>query len=395
MHRTAVPQSLPEFLAAQLGRIERSNQLRRRRGFSAMDGPRLRDAAGRDLRLFCSNDYLGLAAHPQLRAAWAQGVARYGVGSTSSQYINGHSCEISAFEEELAAYLGYPRALLFGSGYLVNTGVIDALVGKPDHIISDALNHASLIDGCRLSGARVQRYAHADLAAAAAALAACGAAGQRMLISDGVFSMDGDVADLPGLAALAAAHQAWLMVDDAHGLGVLGPQGRGSFAAQGLGVEQVPVLTGTLGKSFGVYGAFVAGSADLIEYLAQVTRSVIFTTALPPALVASLRVALSLVQQADEARAHLQGLIAHFRAGLAALGLPDTGSQTPIQPLLVGSEEAALALSAALLERGFWVTAIRPPTVPPGTCRLRITLSAAHARTDVEDLLQALQQIMR
>lgn len=388
-------QPLPEFLAAGLSRVKASNRLRKRLPFTAMQGPQLTDAQGRALRLFCSNDYLGLAAHPFLREAWIEASGRYGVGSTASQYINGHSAEIAAFEQELAEYLGYPRVLLFGSGYLVNTGVIDALLGKSDHIVSDGLNHASLIDGCRLSGARVQRFPHRDLVQAEALLQACPASGNRLLLSDGVFSMDGDVADLPALAALAARQQGWLMVDDAHGLGVLGPQGRGAVAAAGLGVEQVPILTGTLGKSFGVYGAFVAGSEALIEYLSQLTRTVIFTTALPPALVASLRAALRLVREAEDARSHLNDLIRRFRAGLIEAGLPDSGSDTPIQPLVVGDEVSAMALSAALRERGYWVTAIRPPTVPVGTSRLRITLSAAHQSEDVDDLLAALRDCWR
>lgn len=383
-------QSLPDFLAPRLAQIGELNRVRRRQAFQSMAGVRLRDAAGRALRLFCSNDYLGLAAHPRLREAWCGAVEGYGVGSTASQYINGYSAEIAAFEDELAAFLGYPRVLLFGSGYLVNTGVIDALLGKSDRIISDALNHASLIDGCRLSGARVERFAHADLSEAERLLAAAPESGNRLLLSDAVFSMDGDLADVAGLARLAQQHQAWLMLDDAHGLGVLGPHGQGSVMAGGLGPAQVPILTGTLGKSFGVYGAFVAGSTELIEYLSQITRTVIFSTALPPALVASLRVALQLVREADPQRAHLAALILRLRAGLRELGLPDTASNTPIQPLVVGDEARALALSAALRESGIWVTAIRPPTVPVGTCRLRITLSAAHSFADVDALLEAL-----
>ncbi len=385
-----MPQPLPEFTAARLARIREQNRVRRRLPFAAMQGVRVREDSGRELTLFCSNDYLGLSAHPRLRATWSEAVWHYGVGSTASQYINGHSDQIAAFEAELADFLGYPRVLLFGSGYLANVGVIDALMGKADHVVSDALNHASLIDGCRLSGAQVRRYPHADLTAARAALQSCADSGNRLLLSDALFSMDGDAADLPGLSRLAADHAAWLMVDDAHGIGVLGPQGRGSVADQGLGVDEVPILTGTLGKAFGVYGAFVAGSQDLIEYLVQASRTAIFATALPPALVASLRVSLELLREADAARAHLRQLIQDFRAGLVQLGWPDTGSATPIQPLIVGDEDRALALSARLRDAGLWVSAIRPPTVPAGTCRLRITLSAAHQQQDVERLLDAL-----
>lgn len=386
-------QPLREFAAERLRRIEQAQRYRVRRPFTARQGMAVA-ADDADLTLFCSNDYLGLSDHPRLIAALTQAAQRYGVGSTASQYINGHSAEIAAFERELAAFLGYPRTLLLGSGYLVNTGVIDALMGRDDCIVSDALNHASLIDGCRLSGAAVQRYAHGDVTDAERALRACPAGGQRLMVSDAVFSMDGDVADIPALADVARRQSAWLMLDDAHGVGVLGPGGRGAVAAQGCGVEDVPVLTGTLGKAFGVYGAFVAGSDELIDYLTQVTRTGIFATALPPALVASLRVALELVAEADERRAHLNGLIAQFRDGLRHLGLPDTQSSTPIQPLIVGPEERTLMLSEALRARGLWVTAIRPPTVPEGTCRLRITLSAGHRETDVQRLLSALDEIM-
>lgn len=385
--------SLRKFLDQRLSALQASHRIRRRLPFEGRAGVLAHSADAGDLKVFCSNDYLGLADHPRLVHSWREAVNQYGVGSTASQYINGHSAEIAAFEAELAEFLGYPRVLLFGSGYLVNTGVIDALVGRGDHIVSDQLNHASLIDGCRLSGAAVQRYAHADVAEAGRMLGACGSEGQRLLVSDAVFSMDGDLADMPGLADQARAHDAWLMLDDAHGLGVLGPHGRGAVASAGLGVDEVPLLTGTLGKSFGVYGAFVAGDTDLIEYLVQVSRTAIFTTALPPALVATLRTALQLVAEADEARAHLSRLIAGFRAGLQAQGLPDTGSDTPIQPLIVGAEADTLALSAALRKRGFWVTAIRPPTVPAGTCRLRVTLSAAHSAKDVEALVEALAAI--
>lgn len=382
-------QSLPEFLAPRLAQIQAQQRVRKRLPYQSSHAHRVEQADGRQLRVFCSNDYLGLADHPDLKAAWCQAVERYGVGSTASQYINGHSAEIAAFEEEMADFLGYPRVLLFGSGYLVNSGVIDALLGRDDDIVSDALNHASLIDGCRLSGARVQRYAHADLQQAEAALQQAGV-GNRLLLSDALFSMDGDTADVAGLAALARQQQAWLMLDDAHGLGVVGPHGRGCVAGAGLGVDEVPIVTATLGKSVGVYGAFVAGSEDLVEYLSQVTRSIIFTTALPPALVAAARAGLRLLRSADDRRSHLHTLIAQFRAGLLERGLPDSGSDTPIQPIVVGGEARAMALSAALREQGFWISAIRPPTVPPGTCRLRVTLSAAHSNADVNDLLDAL-----
>lgn len=390
-----MPPTLPEFAAQQLTAIRAAGRYRQRLPVAAMAGARVRAADGAELRVFCSNDYLGLAGDPQLRAAWCEAAGRYGVGSTASQYVNGHSAEIAALETELAEFLGYPRVLLFGSGYLANTGLIDALLGRGDQIIADELNHASLIDGCRLSRATVQRYRHADAIAAGAALAQCPPQGHRLLVSDAVFSMDGDQAPLSALVAQAREHAAWLLVDDAHGLGVLGPQGRGSVAQAGLDHHAVPLLTGTLGKSLGVYGAYVAGDEAVIDYLSQCSRTAIFSTALPPALVAAARCALRLLREAEAPRRHLVGLIAQFRAGLQAIGWPDTGSSTPIQPLIVGSETRAMQLSQDLRAAGFWITAIRPPTVPPGTCRLRVTLSAAHSAQDVADLLAALAALPR
>lgn len=381
--------SLPEYARARLDQVKASGRWRVRQTWHGANGVESR-LADETLKVFCSNDYLGLAQHPQLRTAWSRAAENYGVGSTASQYINGHSAEIAEFEQELAAWLGYPRVLLLGSGYLANTGVIDALVGRNDQIFSDALNHASIIDGCRLSGASITPYPHANLQALAESLELADLNGHRLVVSDAVFSMDGDIVPVSALAKCCARHDAWLMLDDAHGLGVLGPQGRGAIAAAGCGVKEVPVMTGTLGKSFGVYGAFVAAEHDVIEMLIQSVRTGIFATALPPALVAALRASLELVKGADDRRRHLHALIKRFRQGLLAAGMPDTGSDTPIQPILVGSEARAMALSAALRQRGFWVSAIRPPTVPQGTCRLRVTLSAAHSEQDVEELLQAL-----
>ncbi|HET7673945.1 MAG TPA: 8-amino-7-oxononanoate synthase, partial [Gammaproteobacteria bacterium] len=296
-----------------------------------------------------------------------------------------------ALEAALAEFTGRPRALLFSTGYMANLAVAAVLAGRGDCVVADRLSHASLLDGALLSGARLMRYAHNDLAALARRLESAGA-GKRLVLTDGVFSMDGDSAPLAALAQTAAAHHAWLAVDDAHGIGILGPEGRGSVAAANLDLDAVPVLVGTLGKAFGTFGAFVAGSETLIETLVQHARTYIYTTAPPPALAVATLKALELVRTADDRRAHLARLIERFRTGASQLGLSLLPSRTPIQPLLVGSAKRAVAASAALEAAGILVTAIRPPTVPADTARLRITLSAAHNEADVDRLLDALAQ---
>lgn len=337
---------------------------------------------------FCSNDYLGLANHPALVEALAEGARRWGVGAGASHLLAGHTAAHHALEEELAVAVGRPRALLFSTGYMANVGVLTALLDRQATAFSDALNHASLIDGLRQSRAQVHVYRHGDVADLAAQLEQ--STGRRLIVTDGVFSMDGDIAPLGELAGLAARHGAWLMVDDAHGFGVLGPQGAGSVAQAGLTIEQVPILVGTLGKALGGFGAFVAGSEALIETLIQQARSYIYTTAMPPALAEAMRTALRLMRAESWRRDRLAALIGQFRAGAAALGLPVLDSSTPIQPLLAGSSERALAWSAQLERRGILVPAVRPPTVPEGTARLRIVLSAAHEAADVDRLLDAL-----
>lgn len=344
---------------------------------------------GRLLRVFCSNDYLGLAVEPRVVQAFQQAAAMHGVGSSGAHLITGHRAEHDALEEELADFLGRSRALLFSTGYMANMGVIDALVRAGDAVYQDWLNHASLYDGSRLSGAAVHRYPHADVEALAEQMRG-GDYRRQLIVSDGLFSMDGDVGPLAELAQLAQAQQGWLMVDDAHGIGVLGPQGRGSVAAAGLGEAEVPVLVGTLGKAFGSFGAFVAGSADLIDWCVQQARTYIYTTAPPPAVCAATREALRLVREEEWRRERLSLLVARFRAGAKQLGLSLMPSLSPIQPILVGEADAALSLSRGLEEDGFLVTAIRPPTVPPGTARLRVTLTALHAPEDVDALLDAL-----
>lgn len=338
---------------------------------------------------FCSNDYLGLANHPALIEALANGARRWGVGAGASHLLAGHTAAHHALEQELADAVGRPRALLFSTGYMANLGVLAALLDRHAAVFSDRLNHASLIDAARLSRAVVRVYGHGDVADLDAQLAA-EAADRRLVITDGVFSMDGDLAPLPALADVARRRDAWLMVDDAHGFGVLGSAGAGSVAQAGLGIEDVPVLMGTLGKALGTSGAFVAGSEALIETLIQHARSYIYTTALPPALAEATRVALRLMQAEGWRRDRLAALIARFREGAAALGLPLLESTTPIQPLVAGSTERALAWSAHLEGHGILVPAVRPPTVPDGTARLRIVLTAAHEEADVDRLLGAL-----
>ena len=390
-------------LRSELGRRHATYLYRRRRLIAEAPGPRL-TLDGRPAIAFCTNDYLGLARHPEVVAACQRGADRYGVGSGSAHLVAGHGPEHQALEEELADFLGRPRVLLFSTGYMANLGVIQALAGPGDVVFADKLNHASLIDGALLARARLRRYPHADLAALQRQLASHGGgmgnlpstaenAATTLIATDGVFSMDGDLAPLPELAASARAAGAWLLVDDAHGIGVLGREGRGSLDHFGLGLAEVPILVGTLGKALGTFGAFVAGEEDLIETLIQSARSYIYTTAPPPALAAATRASLALARREDWRRERLRALIERFRDGAARLNLPLLPSLTPIQPILAGSAERALAWSQALEDRGLLVTAIRPPTVPQGAARLRVTFSALHTDQDLERLLEALAEL--
>jgi 8-amino-7-oxononanoate synthase len=375
-------------LATQL-QARRDQQLYRER--LIIDGPQgvTVRVDGRDYLSFCSNDYLGLANHQDVVSAFHRGIDEFGCGSGAAHLITGHSRAHHALEEELADFVQRPRALLFSTGYSANLGVMAALLGRGDRVFEDRLNHASLLDAARLSRARLLRYEHNDAVALASRLAASPAC-ETLVATDGVFSMDGDMAPLADLSAVAAQHHAWVLVDDAHGLGVLGPQGRGSVVQAGLGVGEVPILMGTLGKAFGTFGAFVAGSDDLIETLIQQARTYIYTTAPPPAVACATRAALQRVREDDWRREHLQGLIRVFRSGARQLGLTLCDSQTPIQPLLVGAAGRALQLSQALRDRGILISAIRPPTVAEGSSRLRITFSAAHSEAQVQQLLAAL-----
>ncbi len=381
--------ALDEALRIELDALRAAGLYRRPRISASPQGPRMR-IDGRDVRVFCSNDYLGLAQHPELREVLCHAVERYGVGSGSAHLVNGHSELHAECEQRLAEFTGRERALLFSTGYMANLAVATALCTRQDAVFQDRLNHASLIDGARLSGARLQRYRHGDLEQLERMLERRRDTRRRLIMVDGVFSMDGDRADLPGLARLAQRHQAWLMVDDAHGFGVLGETGAGSCEQDGLDLDQVPVLMATLGKAVGVFGAFVAGSEALIETLIQRGRSYLFTTAAPPALSAAVMRSLELIKTEVWRREKLQSLIARFRERAAAKGIPLMDSPTAIQPLPVGDNRRALALSERLFEQGFLVTAIRPPTVPEGTARLRVTLSAAHEAEDIDALLDAL-----
>lgn len=381
----------PEALRALLAGIDREHGRRRLRitGRSPAAGAAIGVVDGQPLLNFSSNDYLGLSQHPAVVDALATAAREHGAGSGAAHLLGGHSAEHAALEAELAAHTGRERALLFSTGYMANLGVVGAFAGRGECVLQDRLNHASLIDGARLSGARLLRYAHGDAAAAAALLAAhpdC-----TLLATDGVFSMDGDVAPLAALAAACEPARAWLMVDDAHGLGVLGPRGAGSVAAAGLGSAQVPLLMGTLGKALGCFGAFVAGDEQTIEVLLQRARPYIFTTALPPAVAAATRVALRICRDDESLRTRLRDNIAHFRSRAAAAGLRLAASDTAIQPLVVGDSARALELGERLRRAGFLVGVTRPPTVPAGSARLRITLSAAHTLAHIDALCAALR----
>jgi len=397
------PQRLSELDAAHLRRTRRVVEPAREADGSFSGGARLL-VDGVPMLAFCSNDYLGLAQHPALITAACDGARAYGVGSTGSPLVSGHSTANAALERELAAFVGLPRALYFYAGFSTNVGIIPALVGPDDAIFSDRLNHACLIDGARLSKAKVHRYPHSDLAALERQLSSV-TARRKLVMSDAVFSMDGDIANIPALLELCERFDALLLLDDAHGFGVLGPQGRGALALAGLtGVHASRriLYMATLGKAAGVAGAFVAGDETLVEWLLQKTRSYTFATAAPGLLASALRASLHAIEHEEWRRAHLQALIARLRTGLTAALRGSqwrlSESQTAIQALIIGRNDEALALMDALRARGLWVPAIRPPTVPEGTARLRIALSAAHSEEDVDGLIHvlgALAQVFR
>jgi 8-amino-7-oxononanoate synthase len=351
------------------------------------------ELVGRKVINFCSNDYLGLANHPDVVAAFQEGASRYGVGSGSAHLVCGHSEPHHALEEALAAFTGRERVLLFSTGYMANMGLISALIGRSGEVFEDRLNHASLLDGGLLSSGKFSRYRHVDLDNLESLLKKSEAK-EKLLVTDGVFSMDGDIAPLPEMAALCEQYGAQLLVDDAHGFGVLGRQGGGCASHFGLSQQQLPILVGTLGKAFGTFGAFVAGSEELIEYLIQKSRSYIYTTALPPAIAEATLTSLKILQEESGRRERLKRLIGRFQLGAKRLGIELLPSVTPIQPILIGESERATAISERLLKRGVWVSAVRPPTVPKGSARLRVTLSAEHSDDQLDKLLDALAGAM-
>ena len=375
----------------ELAALKRDGLTRRRRTLESPCGP-LVTVDGRQLVSFSSNDYLGLANDPALVAAACAGARVWGVGSGASHLVSGHLGAHAALEARLAAFTGFARALLFSTGYLANIGIVPALVGRGDAVFSDRLNHASLIDAVHLSRAESRRYAHGDLDALERQLATSPAR-RKLILTDAVFSMDGDLAPLPGLLALAERFDAWLVVDDAHGFGVLGAQGRGALAHFGIAPSPRVVYMGTLGKAAGASGAFVAGGAELIEWLLQRARSYIFTTGSSPIIACALLASVELIEGGDARRAHLRALAAQLRSGLADTRWELLPSPTAIQPILIGDNFAALRVAGALAERGLWVPAIRPPTVAKGSARLRVTLSAAHSAAQVDQLVRALREL--
>jgi len=382
--------SLQQALAAELAELESRGLKRRRRLLESPQGARVR-VDGRDYIAFCSNDYLGLAAHPELIEAAREGAARYGVGAGASHLILGHVTAHHELEERLAAFVGLPRALLFATGYMANLGVVTALAGRGDAVFADRLNHASLNDAALLSRADFRRYPHLDLGALGRLLAASKAR-RKLIVTDAVFSMDGDIAPLPDLIALCERHDAWLLLDDAHGFGVLGPGGRGAPAHFNTGSPRL-IYMATLGKAAGVFGAFVAGAAEMVEALVQRARPYIYTTAAPPLLSVALMKSLDLIRADEWRRDHLRNLIALLRERLRPRRWRLAPSLTAIQPLMIGGSDEAIAVSEHLARNGLLVPAIRPPTVPQGTARLRISLSAAHEADDVERLAAALNAL--
>jgi len=385
---------IEDHLTAELAEIATTGLTRRRRVLESPCG-RIATVDGKNVLNFASNDYLGLAGNAEIVAALTEGATQWGAGSGASHLVSGHLAPHETLEQEIAAFTGFPRALTFSTGYLANLAVTPTLADRSATVFSDKLNHASLIDAMQLAkanGAEVQRYAHCDMAALEKMLATSTTA-TKVIVSDAVFSMDGDLAPLPLLFALAERYDAWLVIDDAHGFGVLGRNGRGSLAHFNLPAAPRILLMGTLGKAAGVGGAFVAGSATAIEYLLQKGRSYIFTTAAPPAIACALSKSLDIIEHGDALRASLFARIAQLRDGLGGLPWRLLPSPTAIQPLIVGENEAALALANALWEHGLWVPAIRPPTVPKGTARLRISVSAAHTEVDIAQLIGALKSL--
>jgi 8-amino-7-oxononanoate synthase len=381
-----------EVFQAEVAKLD-AQCLRRHRRTVALAGGAMVDADGRSLLAFASNDYLGLAQHPALIEAARQATVRYGVGATASPMLGGHSPAHETLEQELARFVGLPRALYFYAGYAANTGALPALVERGDVLIADALNHACLIDGARLSRAELTVYPHNDLAALERALVDARGARRRLVAADAVFSMDGDLAPLPEMLALCERHDAWLYVDDAHGFGVLGEDGRGTASHFRLGAHPRLIYMATLGKAAGVAGAFVAGAPALIEWLMHKARTFFFATGAPPMIAEALRASLRVIEAEGWRRERLVALRAQLARGLEGLPWEAPSSACAIQPLILGDNATAMRVMAALDAEGLWVPAIRPPTVAEGTARLRISLSAAHTEADVKRLCAALRRV--
>ena len=376
-------------LQDELDQRQAAGLLRRRRLLESMQGAHIK-VDGRDVLSFCSNDYLGLASHPAIIQALKHGADISGAGSGASHLITGHHQLHQQLEHALAAFVGLPQALLFSTGYMANIGAVTALVGRDDAVFADKLNHASLNDAVVLSRAEFKRYAHNDMTALEKLLATS-AATRKLVLADAVFSMDGDIAPVPQMLVLCEKYDAWLLLDDAHGFGVLG-DGRGILRHFNMQNSRV-IYMATLGKAAGVAGAFVAGESVVIEHLIQNARSYVYTTAAPPLLSAGLRASLELITTEHGRREQLVALIKQLRAGLRDCRWQLADSSTPIQPLIIGSNQDAVNVSESLLECGILVPAIRPPTVPKGTARLRISLSAAHTADDVTQLTKALHEL--
>tara|TARA_R110002111_G_scaffold1495_3_gene10194 strand:- start:42461 stop:43618 length:1158 start_codon:yes stop_codon:yes gene_type:complete len=379
----------PWDLSGQLDGLKQQQLYRSRQVIEGPQGAQVR-IAGAWFDNFSSNDYLGLANHPDVIKAFQHAAGQYGVGSGSAHLICGHSAEHHALEEDLADFTGRQRALVFSTGYMANMGTIASLVGKNDEVFQDKLNHASLIDGALISGAQFKRYPHGDLKRLGQLLAQS-TSKKKLIASDGVFSMDGDEANVVELASMAQQSTSLLMIDDAHGIGVLGQRGGGLLEKLGLNSQQVPILMATLGKSLGTAGAFIAGDEALIETLIQRARSYIFTTAMPSATMAATRVSLKLCQQDTWRREKLAALVAQFRRGAEQLGLQLIASTTPIQPIILGSNQAVMLAAERLKKHNILVGAIRHPTVAKGSERLRITFSASHTEQQLDRLLSALE----
>ena len=375
-----------------LNKQKQDNRYRQREIVTSAQGANVQ-IGGKSYLNFSSNDYLGLANDPVVVESLVKSVNYYGVGSGAAHLITGHCSVHHDLEQALAEHTGRSSALLFSTGYMANIGVITALCGRDDLVIEDRLNHASLIDGGLYSNANFKRYAHADMSALENILQK-EKAKQRLIVTDGVFSMDGDVTPLKDIMSLSKRYSADVLVDDAHGIGVLGKQGGGICESFGLNENDQPILMATLGKAFGVFGAFVAGSHELIEWLIQQARTYVYTTAIPPSIAAASLMSLKIIQTQPERREHLNELIFQFRKGAENLGLQLMPSQTPIQPIIVGEESRALLWSEDLRNQGVLVKAIRPPTVPKGTSRMRITLSAAHSKQNVQQLLSSLSKLV-